>query len=1397
MSSESRRIRQEAQLKPKFVNEKPNDDSGKNGDSVYLRSGNGVEEFVKDEGRWLSLKTGRPAGEKAYIGRTSTRQASGTLVAAASTSGGTGNHNLLSNLNDDDHSQYVHITSNRTVSAQHTYSGNNIFTGIPAFNGGTSGSSSPFTVDSTQKVDNLNADQVDGKSPGTGVGDIAFYDSSTRVLDSQKLDGLDSASYFILNQNETVTGRPAFVGGESGSNPPFTVDSTDVVSNLNADKWDGYEFSDYLNQAVKTTSSPQYSNITIGEYSSPNYSNGNIGTSTYVSGFTGSGWKIDKSGNEYNFETDNMSIRGTLSVYELLIQQIRATNGSIFVSAAAKVDTVSGSSGSETIVFEDPSDHNICPFAAGDIIMAQRVRLDSTTLVKRVVRKVSSVNGDTVVVTSATSGPSDTGAVESGDDFVRIGNEDSTNYSNRQGGVYLTADDSNAPFIDVFDGVNSWTAWTGASKTKARLGKLDGITDTASGLSGSQNDLYGLYSDDVYLTGHIQAKTGYIGTSTAGWTITSNSITNAGNTSFIGVGSGGYGASNQYLWLGAADVSGTTKGKFSLGDKLTWDGSTLYVKGQLVLTNGDSVGAGITWKGTYNAGVAYVKNDAVVYQSASYIALQSTTGNTPSSGSSYWDLLADQGDTGQNGQNGQDGSPGSNGSDGHVYKQFYVYKNGSSAPSTPSGGSVNSSAVMTPPSGWANAPSTPSSGQFTYTSTSVWKQTNGSGSYAIDTAWASPSKFSGDTGAQGETGETGETGQNGQNGADGAQGPAGNDGAPGSNGAAGTRGSRHYYYTVTGSSWSDSDANTAISNAGDTKVDRDTVTLSKANTFSTTKYWDGDSWEAISQVVDGNLIVHGTVGANQVDADDIFTESITVTNNIKLGSGGKLHTNGKDSITDNTTGIFIGHDGGSNYDLAIGDGTNHVKWDGSAGTMTIRGTLNANDINAGILTGRTVRTAASGDRIVMDGTANSISLIDANDYSRVVIDDNDNAPDDNPGYNQIISHATDQNHTGSWTDGNYGTWTHPKGRQCQVRIELYSVQSDVTAYVKVMGYAGSSWYQLAYDSHSFSQSGTTVSKYLHYSSGTATSFKIQVYGEHDEGGVGTPSATLHMYVREYKQASYLNHTGMHWVGNGMYARLGPNTEQLPTAMASNSDIDGDDAFVCTGNAHLYKKLIFSNAVGTSETSRWTMRNETGNLYFRKYGSVGNAVTGLGYLGSSNISQIDFTGQHRCIGNSGMTASQYGAMIGYIVRADGKYNNISDNGTSASINESLPVIELSDSNNDKRVFGVISSHEDNNREYQQGTFVTVYDIPENDERVIINSLGEGGIWVTNLNGNLENGDYITTSTAAGLGQKQDDDLLHNYTVAKITQDCDFSGGTDFEHNGQTYKKQFVGCTYHCG
>jgi hypothetical protein len=56
----------------------------------------------------------------------------------------------------------------------------------------------------------------------------------------------DHTQYFNLSQSETVTGRPAFNGGASGIDSPFTVDSTTVVTNLNADRLDGLHSSDFM-----------------------------------------------------------------------------------------------------------------------------------------------------------------------------------------------------------------------------------------------------------------------------------------------------------------------------------------------------------------------------------------------------------------------------------------------------------------------------------------------------------------------------------------------------------------------------------------------------------------------------------------------------------------------------------------------------------------------------------------------------------------------------------------------------------------------------------------------------------------------------------------------------------------------------------------------------------------------------------------------------------------------------------------------------------------------------------------------------------------------------------------------------------------------------------------------
>ena len=162
-------------------------------------------------------------------------------------------------------------------------------------------------------------------------------------------------------------------------------------------------------------------------------------------------------------------------------------------------------------------------------------------------------------------------------------------------------------------------------------------------------------------------------------------------------------------------------------------------------------------------------------------------------------------------------------------------------------------------------------------------------------------------------------------------------------------------------------------------------------------------------------------------------------------------------------------------------------------------------------------------------------------------------------------------------------------------------------------------------------------------------------------------------------------------------------------------------------------------------------------------------------------------------------------VGLIVSSSGSYKNLQKENSSVediTINESLPIVELAIEQKDKKVFGVISNKEDPNedRTYSAGNFVSVLEKVAGDERLIINSVGEGAIWVCDAAGNLENGDYITSSDVPGYGQKQDDDFLRNYTVAKITCDCDFDLNStvyrceEFEFNGETYKKAFVGCTY---
>ena len=87
---------------------------------------------------------------------------------------------------------------------------------------------------------------------------------------------------------------------------------------------------------------------------------------------------------------------------------------------------------------------------------------------------------------------------------------------------------------------------------------------------------------------------------------------------------------------------------------------------------------------------------------------------------------------------------------------------------------------------------------------------------------------------------------------------------------------------------------------------------------------------------------------------------------------------------------------------------------------------------------------------------------------------------------------------------------------------------------------------------------------------------------------------------------------------------------------------------------------------------------------------------------------------------------------------------------------VPKLSLSTNSYDKKCFGVIS---------QSNTYSI-------DNEILIDTNGTGRVWVINTS-NIESGDYLTTSNITGYAMKQNDDLLHNYTLAKSTIDCNFN------------------------
>ena len=192
----------------------------------------------------------------------------------------------------------------------------------------------------------------------------------------------------------------------------------------------------------------------------------------------------------------------------------------------------------------------------------------------------------------------------------------------------------------------------------------------------------------------------------------------------------------------------------------------------------------------------------------------------------------------------------------------------------------------------------------------------------------------------------------------------------------------------------------------------------------------------------------------------------------------------------------------------------------------------------------------------------------------------------------------------------------------------------------------------------------------------------------------------------------------------------------------------------------------------------------------------------------------FTGQHACYVSS-VTQENVSSFVGLIVAADNNgyvsvdmNGNVKEGSNAIWSTECLPRVALTTMDMQKSAFGVISDKENLPAAVNLSTLNSAYDIQAGFRnvlygRLLVNGVGDGALWTTNVNGNVSVGDYLCSSAIPGHARVQDDkECMYNYTVAKATMSCDFDVNSSnyrcepLDYNGSTFLRAFVGVTYHC-
>lgn len=217
-----------------------------------------------------------------------------------------------------------------------------------------------------------------------------------------------------------------------------------------------------------------------------------LSSETFVPGFLGEGFKIWVENGNWHIECDNLTVRQTMNIFELLIQKIRSVNGAIVVSQSnGKVTAVEDTGTQYKITFGE----EFPTFQEGDLIRCQSWSKNNLKFYWVEVKTAA----DGYVLCDKSEFNNVVPAV--GDEVVQMGN---TKNTERQALIYITAQESGKPYIEILNGVKT-KSLTGTDRT--RLGDLSNIVDPdftgEAAVKGT-----GFYSTNAFLKGIFVLRNG-------------------------------------------------------------------------------------------------------------------------------------------------------------------------------------------------------------------------------------------------------------------------------------------------------------------------------------------------------------------------------------------------------------------------------------------------------------------------------------------------------------------------------------------------------------------------------------------------------------------------------------------------------------------------------------------------------------------------------------------------------------------------------------------------------------------------------------------------------------------------------------------------------------------------